>query len=168
MPPGSTIIDAGCGTGRPMAEYATARGYRLIGIDQSEALLAKARERFPAQQWIHAALEDYPFGERVAGVILWDALFHIPRERHAMILRRIAACLGPGGRLMLTIGGSEQPSFTDSMFGREFFYDSFAPPTVLAMLDEVNFVVLIGEYMNLPTGGRDKGRYAIVARKEGG
>jgi hypothetical protein len=34
---------------------------------------------------------------------------------------------------------------------------------VVAMLASVGFVPIVSEFMNLPTRGRDKGRYAVVA-----
>ncbi len=79
--------------------------------------------------------------------------------------QRLSHCLVPGGKLMLTVGGSAHPCFEDTMFGELFFYDSYPPEAVLAILQDLNFQPLIAEFMNLPTPDRDKGRYAIVARK---
>jgi len=66
---------------------------------------------------------------------------------------------------MLTVGGSDHPAFTDSMFEQQFFYDSYPPQKVLEILGNLGFIILISEFMNKPTSGRDKGRYAIVAKK---
>ncbi|TCS37050.1 methyltransferase family protein [Paucimonas lemoignei] len=165
LPETFLILDAGCGTGRPMAEYVISRGYKLEGIDQSSELLAVARKRFPTCAWSLAKLEDYPFTGQYGGIICWDALFHIERGYHESILQRMATSLVPGGRLMLTVGGSDHPPFIDCMFGREFFYDSFPPHTVEQMITTLGLEILLAEFMNLPTDGRDKGRYAIVAAK---
>ena len=70
--------------GRPMAEYVIARGHRVVGIDQSKELPAKARDRSPDQKWLHAALEDYPFAGEFQAAICRDALFHIDRRREAL------------------------------------------------------------------------------------
>ena len=51
-PLASTILDLGCGTGCPMAEYIVSQGRRVRGIDQSEAMLTIARQRLPAEQWL--------------------------------------------------------------------------------------------------------------------
>jgi hypothetical protein len=53
------------------------------------------------------------------------------------------------------------------MFDREFFYDSHPPERLAALLGELGFELVVNEFMNLPTSGRDKGRIAIVARKAG-
>lgn len=165
LPVPSHILDLGCGTGRPMAEHVLSRGHRVTGVDQAEALLAIARSRFPQAQWIESRLEDYVPQERCAGAICWDALFHIPREHHAAILQRAAAALLPGGRLMITVGGSESPPFEDTMLGETFAYDSHPPDKALAIVKECGLEVVLGEFMNPPTPGRDKGRYAIVAAR---
>lgn len=165
LPIPSTIVDLGCGTGRPFAEYVLARGHAIIGVDQSERLLALARTRFPTGTWIAAAIEDFVLPVECAGVICWDALFHLPRAQHRRVLDRVARALPSGGRLMLTVGGSAHPAFTDTMFGAELFYDSYPPATVLAILADLGFAPVLHEFMNEPTSGRDKGRYAIVARK---
>ena len=164
------ILDLGCGTGRPMAEYVLSRGHHVTGVDQSEALLAIARARFPEGEWIHSRIEDFPvdIDRRCSydGAIAWDSLFHIERERHESILSNVHHALAPGGRLMLTAGGSQdQPAFTDTMFDREFFYDSYSPEQLATLLRELGFEIVVNEFMNLPTSGRDKGRIAIVARK---
>lgn len=165
LPTPAQLLDLGCGSGRPMAEYLLARGHRLTGVDQSVAMLTLARMRFPAARWIESTIEDYASDEQFDGIVCWDALFHIDRARHQRLLTGFAARLSAGGRLMLTAGGSAHPAFTDHMFGRQFFYDSHPPETLLALLDAAGFDLIVHEFMNLPTGGRDKGRVAIVASK---
>ena len=166
LPPASLILDAGCGSGHPMAGAVLARGHRVLGVDQSTALLALARQRFPAGRFELCALTDYGFEETVGGIICWDTLFHLPRAAHEPLLARMAGCLAPGGRLMLTSGGSEHPAFTDSMFGQVFFYDSHAPEGLRALLRALGLRVMREELLNAPTGGRDKGRIAVLAQRE--
>jgi SAM-dependent methyltransferase len=164
-PVGSTILDLGCGTGRPMAEYIVSQGRRVVGVDQSEAMLTIARERLPSEQWVLASMEAYEPGDGYAGALLWDSLFHVRRTDHEPIVRRVVKGLPPGGRFMLTVGGSAHPAFTDFMFGQEFWYDSNTPGETERFVRQLSCRLVIAEYMNVPDGGRDKGRYAIVAEK---
>jgi SAM-dependent methyltransferase len=159
------LLDLGCGNGRPMAAYLLSKGHCVTGVDQSPAMLALARQRFPTARWIESTIEDYVSDARVDGILCWDALFHIDRTQHQRLLTGFAAMLRPGSRLMLTAGGSEHPAFTDSMFGHTFFYDSHPPATLLTLLDAAGFKPIIHEFMNPPTSGRDKGRVAVVAEK---
>ncbi|MFB3819584.1 MAG: class I SAM-dependent methyltransferase, partial [Candidatus Methylomirabilales bacterium] len=84
----------------------------------------------------------------------------MPRAEHRRILAGAAEILPAGGRLMLTIGGSSHPPFVDTMFGEPFFYDSHPPETALAIPGELGLTPVMHEFLNVPTGGRDKGRYA--------
>ncbi|HSD40602.1 MAG TPA: class I SAM-dependent methyltransferase [Burkholderiales bacterium] len=164
LPVGSDVLDLGCGTGRPMAEYILAKGHRVTGVDQAAALLELARVRFPSATWINGTIEAFVSAVRFNAIVCWDALFHITRSEHESLFARLAKMLLPGGRVMVTFGGSENAAFTDTMYGQTFLYDSHPPERVLGMLANLGFVPVVSEFMNLPTPGRDKGRYAVVAR----
>lgn len=161
--PGDRVLDLGCGTGRPVAEYLAARGFRITGVDQSPQMLLLARQLLPGEQWLHQNIEMYSPSRSFAAVIAWDSLFHIRREAHEAIFQSVRAALPAGGRFALTLGGSAQPAFTDTMFGHEFFYDSHPPDTAFALLERSGFRIIHHEFLNPPTTGRDKGRIAIVA-----
>ncbi|OYW18600.1 MAG: hypothetical protein B7Z52_04820, partial [Burkholderiales bacterium 12-64-5] len=121
------ILDLGCGTGRPIGEHILRQGHLLTGVDQAAQLLALARARLPQGRWIEARIETFGFAEPCDGIVCWDALFHVHRSAHRTLFNRFAQALRPGGRLLLTVGGSEQSAFIDSMFGERFFYDSYPP-----------------------------------------
>jgi len=161
----ASVLDLGCGTGRPIADYILTLGHRVIGVDFAESLLELARVRYPEAMWIHADIESFIPPQPVDALVCWDVLFHIERSKHEELLASLASMLLPGGRLMLTFGGSDHPAFTDTMYGRTFFYDSHPPATLMAMLARAGFHPVISEFMNPPTSGRDKGRYAVVARR---
>lgn len=164
-PAGETILDLGCGTGRPMGEYVIGRGFHVMGIDQSSGLLEIARARFPSETWIESPIENWPGDGSFCGAICWDAVFHVERVHHAPVLSRIFSCLTAGARLILTSGGSANDPFTDLMFEREFFYDSLPPERLLSLMTDIGYELRLVEYLDLPTGGRDKGRLGVVAEK---
>ena len=56
---GSSVLDAGCGTGRVAIELAR-RGFAVTGVDADGAMLAGARSKAPAQTWMEADLADLP------------------------------------------------------------------------------------------------------------
>ena len=74
LPPGSTVLDLGCGTGRPMAEQVVASGHRVIGVDQSEAMLEQARRRLPDQCWLLSPMERYVPDRNFQAAIIWDSI----------------------------------------------------------------------------------------------
>jgi SAM-dependent methyltransferase len=163
LPRHAKILDLGCGTGRPIAESLVKRGLSVTGVDQAEDLLRLARERLPEGRWIQAQMETFEPDEEYDGAVVWDSLFHIRREHHKSILRRILGSLRKHSRLILTVGGSDHPPFTDTMFGQFFFYDSHPPAEVLRLLESLGATIEHAEFINPPTSGRDKGRYGIAA-----
>ncbi|MET0929259.1 MAG: methyltransferase domain-containing protein, partial [Aeromicrobium sp.] len=50
-PPGSRILDAGCGPGRVGAEL-QARGHTVVGVDVDPVLVAAAQEDHPGPRWV--------------------------------------------------------------------------------------------------------------------
>ena len=60
VPPGSSVLDAGCGTGR-VGGYLAARGYRVIGIDLDETLIEEARSSYPDAEWRVGDLAAFDF-----------------------------------------------------------------------------------------------------------
>jgi trans-aconitate 2-methyltransferase len=91
-------IDAGCGSGRVTIELVERlpRG-RVIAVDGSEAMVAKARERLVADL-AELVVED------PVDLVFSTATFHwIPD--HDRLFGRLGAALRPGGRLVAQCGG---------------------------------------------------------------
>lgn len=162
------MLDLGCGAGRPIGQALADAGYDIVGIDESQEMLALAREHVSSGQFICAEMVAARFGGSYDGVVCWDALFHLERGRHQTVLRKVFTALNLGGRFIFTVGGSENPPFHDEMFGQSFFFDSHAPEETLRLIREVGFEIVRAELVDKPDGGRDKGRLAIVADKPGG
>jgi SAM-dependent methyltransferase len=55
VPPGSRVLDAGCGTGRVAIELAR-RGYVCVGTDLDPTMLAEAERAAPELRWVRADL----------------------------------------------------------------------------------------------------------------
>ena len=169
LPTGASVLDLGCGTGRPLAAWLMDRGYAVTGVDQSAALLGRARHRFPDGHWIEAEFGTWLATEhgrsRFAATLCWDALFHVERGRHGAILADARSLLPDGGRLLLTSGGSPGPAFTDTMFGERFFYDAHDPAATVALLRSIGFRIRRQGWLDAPTTGRDKGRFAVLAER---
>lgn len=164
LPAGAAVLDLGCGTGRPIAELLVERGFGVTGIDHATAMLDQARQAVPGVNWCRAEL-DAPLVQTYAAVVCWDAIFHLERARHAVVFREVWRGLSPGGRFLFTTGGSAQPPFTDTMFGQEFFYDAPTPAETLALVQAAGFGLLADVMLELPRGGREKGRIAVLAEK---
>jgi trans-aconitate 2-methyltransferase len=98
-------LDAGCGSGRVSAELAKRLpGGRLIAVDGSAAMVAKARERLGAEvTYLVADLSELQLNEPVDLVFSTATLHWIPD--HDLLFERLRAALRPGGRLVAQCGG---------------------------------------------------------------
>jgi len=99
------VLDAGCGTGRVTRVLAgrLPRG-RVIAVDGSESMVAKARENLPANCDVRFAdLAELELDEPV-DAILSTAVFHWVPD-HDRLFRRLHDALRPGGRLVAQCGG---------------------------------------------------------------
>ena len=102
------ILDIGCGTGRHSIEL-TKRGYHITGIDLSDSLLKRAREKAAEQNLVidfqkHDARQ-LPFNQEFDAVImLCEGAFPLMEtdEMNFQILQNAANALKPGGKLIFT------------------------------------------------------------------
>ena len=108
--PGGVILSAACGAGR-YDGYLLEAGHRVLGIDQSAGMLARAKEHFPEVEYKKMALHEMDFHEAFDGVICMDAMEHICPEDYPGILHGFQVALKPGGILYFTADREEEPDF---------------------------------------------------------
>lgn len=167
LPKQAKVLDLGCGSGVPIAKLLDMQGFQVTGIDRSEKLLKKAKENVPRASFYKKDIEDYKINNIYDGIVLWDILFHLPRQEHQPILEKIYNSLSSNGLVILSSGGSEEnlPPFTDFMFGVEFFYDSYPIKEFISLCKNIGFNLTKYELVNEPDGDRDKGRIGVVLSK---
>jgi SAM-dependent methyltransferase len=101
-PPGGTVLDAACGTGKYFAMVLDA-GRRVVGTDQSTGMLARARARFPEVPLERVGLQVLAFDAAFDAVMCVDALETIPPEDWPRVVANLRRALRPSGHLYLTV-----------------------------------------------------------------
>jgi ubiquinone/menaquinone biosynthesis C-methylase UbiE len=106
-PDGGDLLDVPCGFGRHSVPLARA-GYRVVGVDRSEALLAEARRRARGERWPKLVRADYrelPFADASfdAAVNLFSSLGYLGDAEDTKVLAGIRRVLRPGARLVIEI-----------------------------------------------------------------
>lgn len=104
LPGGGRVLDVGCGTGAPIADYLTGLGLAVTGVDGAAAMIEIARARRPEGDWRLADMRALDLGARFDGVLAWDSFFHLTGDEQRDVLPRLLDHLAPGGPLMLTVG----------------------------------------------------------------
>lgn len=91
---------AACGTGR-YAEYLAGLGHRVVGVDSSPDMLARARARVPGADLRRGDLHRLPLADSEVDVVVCAlALTHVPDL--GPVVAEFARVLRPGGHLVLS------------------------------------------------------------------
>jgi len=103
LPPApADVADLGCGTGT-LSQLLAEEGYAVTGLDFSPQMLARARLKAPGITFVEGDAADPRLPESAYDVVLCrHVLWALPDPVDA--LRRWAALLRPGGRLVLVEG----------------------------------------------------------------
>jgi SAM-dependent methyltransferase len=98
--PAGDALDAACGTGRTAALLAP-RGHRVVGVDSSPDMLARARERVPGGDFRPGTLQELPVADDSVDLVVCSlALTHV-RELPP-VMEEFARVLRPGGHLVIS------------------------------------------------------------------
>jgi ubiquinone/menaquinone biosynthesis C-methylase UbiE len=100
---GDSVVDVACGTGLNFAliEGMIGPHGRIVGVDLTDAMLARAQVRTETNGWsnislVHADAVDFDFPTEVDGILSTYALSQVPES--AAVIAHGAAALSGGGR----------------------------------------------------------------------
>jgi SAM-dependent methyltransferase len=96
----SSVLDAGCGTGRVAIELA-GRGIEVVGVDVDASMLATARRRAPAVTWVEADLRRLDLGRTFDLVVMaGNVPLFTPAGTEPALVAGVARHVAPGGLLV--------------------------------------------------------------------
>ena len=99
---GSSVLDAGCGTGRVAIELAV-RGFSVVGVDLDEDMLATARAKAPELDWVHADLAEAAgpvTGEFDVVALPGNVMIFVAVGSEGRVLEQLSTLLAPDGLLV--------------------------------------------------------------------
>jgi SAM-dependent methyltransferase len=141
VPPGSLVLDAGCGAGLPLTK-ALAQSYRVVGVDFSWGQLQLAAKAVPkawlaCQDLTRLGLAPLSF----TAVCSFYAIIHIPRSSHETILRDVLRLLEPQGYALLCLGAEDLPQDLGTYQGAPMYWSHFDAETYVKMLSDLGFSI---------------------------
>ncbi len=104
LPRGARILDVACGFGRHAGPLSR-RGYHVVGVDLSRAMLAEARRRHregPRLRFVRQDARRLAYREEFDAVInLYTSFGYFTPSQNEQTLRRMARALRRGGKLLV-------------------------------------------------------------------
>lgn len=97
----TSVLDAGCGTGRVAIELAR-RGVSVMGVDVDPEMLARARAKAPALDWRLGDLATVELPARAFDVVVLagNVMIFVESGTEAAVVANLAPSLAPGGALV--------------------------------------------------------------------
>lgn len=97
----SSVLDAGCGTGRVAVELAR-HGISVVGVDVDPAMLATARRVAPSLSWVEGDLATVglPAASFDVAVLAGNVLLFVTPGSERAVLANVASAVRPGGRVV--------------------------------------------------------------------
>jgi SAM-dependent methyltransferase len=118
FPPGATVLDLGSGPGEPGTRILQEAGLASYAVDASSTMVAAFRERFPSVPIEQNTVEASAFFNRTFdGVLAWGLLFLLEPAAQALLIKKVARALPPGGRFLFT-APREPLAWLDAMTDR--------------------------------------------------
>lgn len=140
---GAHVLDIGCGAGVPVARTLVQR-FRVTGVDISAEQIRRARRNVPGATFVHSDIMACAFPPAsFDAVVAFYTLFHLPREEHNELFRRIHHWLKPGGSLLATVAAVAEAGYTeDDFFGVTMYWSNYGLDDYRAMLAATGFTLL--------------------------
>ncbi len=166
----SDVLELGCGPGTAAAELSAGRRY--TGVDLSRVQLAIAQRRVPHARFVRADFTTMIFRPAsFDGVVAFYVVNHVPQEEIAPAFARIFHWLRPGGRLMLSLGTSDNTGEIEpDWLGVPMFFAGFTPETNERLLAENGFDLEVSEIREEittgPSGGPERFHWVIARKPE--
>jgi SAM-dependent methyltransferase len=103
FPPGSAVLDLGCGTGIPVTKILLDAGLNPYAVDASPKMIAAFQQNFPNIPVACESVERSSFFNRsFDGIISVGLMFLLAEETQRALIPKMAAALNPGGKLLFT------------------------------------------------------------------
>jgi cyclopropane fatty-acyl-phospholipid synthase-like methyltransferase len=168
IPPGSEVLELGCGAGIPMTA-ALADGRTVTGVDISATQLEMARRNVPSAAFIQADMTTIAFEPaRFDAVVAFYSLTHVPRDEQGELLERIRGWLRPGGLFLASMGADDEPGDVEAdWLGVDMYFSHFGAKANRRLVERAGLIVERAELAVEPEDRHDARFLWVVARAPG-
>ena len=160
--PNSKILDLGCGSGKPIDSFLINNGFQVIGIDISKKQIELARKNIPDGKFEVKDIADLKENEYwVDAIVSFYTIFHLKRETHTDIFKKINSFLPKEGFILITMGSTKWQGTEDNFHGVKMFWSHYDNKKNSEIIKNAGFEILLDE---IDTSGGEK-HQVIMAKK---
>ncbi|HEY4010932.1 MAG TPA: class I SAM-dependent methyltransferase [Acidobacteriaceae bacterium] len=141
LPAQAAILDIGCGSAQPIAEYVVQQGHHVTGVDSSATLIGMGRSRFPEHEWLVRDMRTLNLGRTFGGLIAWDSFFHLCPDDQRRMFPVFRAHAGNRAALLFT-GGPRAGEVYGEFCGEPLYHGSLDPEEYRSLLEDNGFDVV--------------------------
>lgn len=142
IPPKGTILDLGCGTGEPIAQFFIEKGFKVTGVDGSQKMIELCKKRFPSESWIVSDMRNINLQQQFDAILAWHSFFHLDHDSQRNMFKRFSSHIKPGGVLAFTSGEEEGEVWSENG-GQQLYHASLSTKEYSSLLESFSFKVLI-------------------------
>ncbi|GAB3968467.1 class I SAM-dependent DNA methyltransferase [Streptomyces sparsus] len=147
LPPGSHVLDLGCGTGLPTARQLVDAGHRVTGVDLSPGMLKLAVDNVPEGEFHELDIADLearalapPGG--FDGVAAFFSLLMLPLEEIPVALRMLHGQLRSGGLLAIAMVEADVDDFSIPFLGNVIRVSGYLRDDLRRVVRDAGFEIL--------------------------
>lgn len=122
LPADARLLDLGCGGGQDAGDL-DRRGYRVMGVDRTSALISEGRRRYRSLSLVRADFRFLPFqAKSFDGLWAGASLMHLPKPDARRTLADLYRLVRPGGLFAATVThGVKSSLVTDGWVPGRYF-----------------------------------------------
>jgi trans-aconitate methyltransferase len=159
---GRTVLDIGCGDGKPVDEYLIEQGLAVNGIDSSKRMIELAKKNVPEGFYEVKDVLSLKEGEYcVSGIVSLNAVFQTPREKHQGLLRTLASFIPDGGFILIAMELGELEGTEEHLHTAKLPRAHYRMETNSEIIENAGFEILSNV---IDESGKEK-HQIIIARR---
>ncbi len=153
VPANASVLDIGCGAGEPIATYLVERGYTVMGVDSSTAMISMFQARLPDQETLVSDMRLLSLQQTFNGILAWDSFFHLNHHDQKQMFSIFRAHAAPRATLMFTSGPAHGEAM-GRLEGERLYHASLDVVEYQHLLDSQGFGVVATAAEDPTCGGR--------------
>lgn len=142
IPQEGSILDLGCGTGEPIAQFFIEKGFKVTGVDGSQKMIELCKKRFPSERWVVSDMREISLHQQFDAILAWHSFFHLDHDSQRNMFKVLESHIKPGGILAFTSGDEEGEVWSDNG-GQQLYHASLSTKEYNSLLKSSSFKVLV-------------------------